>query len=85
MALCTIIKSRKNLLGPPDQILDLHLLKPVYSMRLRLRFTLIYAARSSHNSIDSNVKMFTQTQMCKRAITNVFLHNVKSMVSGTRK
>ena len=31
-------------------------------MRQRLRFTLIFAARISHHSIDNNVKFFTQTQ-----------------------
>ena len=31
-------------------------------MRVRLRFTLIYAARIFYHSIYNNVKMFTQTQ-----------------------
>ena len=31
-------------------------------MRVNLHFTLIFAARTSHQSIDNNVKMFTQTQ-----------------------
>ena len=29
---------------------------------MRLRFTLIFAAKISHHSIDNNVKIFTQTQ-----------------------
>ena len=36
-------------------------LRTAYNMRVRLRFTLIFAARISHHSIDNNVKMFTQT------------------------
>ena len=35
----------------------------VYTMRMRLRFTLIFAAKISHHSIDNNVNIFTQRQM----------------------
>ena len=31
-------------------------------MRLRLRFTLIFAAKIYHHSIDNNIIIFTQTQ-----------------------
>ena len=38
---------------------------------MRLRFTMIFAARISYHSIDNNVKMFMQTQThSKRALTD---------------
>ena len=36
--------------------------RPVHTVRLHLRFTLIFAAKISRHSIDNNVKMLTQTQ-----------------------
>ena len=39
------------------------LLRLVYTRRMRLRFTLIFAANISHHSTDNIVKLFTQMQM----------------------
>ena len=42
--------------------------RPIHNMRLRLRFTFIFAAKIPHHSIDNNVNIFVQTQTQKHSV-----------------